>query len=154
MPHDGVKALGLGAGVLLVHEVGGVDDLCDLAQHGVAYEIVIPQEGLEGAIPPSVGEPGPYHVEELRSLGGLRGIAEEGEGGIRVHEAPYQPDAGGAVHVTPAARGPQHQGLLSAPGALVAASRSLTASRAALSAPAASRRSGARQQSLRLSALN
>src|SRR5829696_4047353 len=133
MPHDGVKALGLGAGVLLVHEVGVVDDLCDLAQHGVAYEIVIPQEGLEGAILPSVGEPDPYHVEELRPLRGLRRIAKEGEGGVRVYEAPDQPYAGSAVHVAPAACGPKHQPSPSVRAVAAVPSRSLTASRAALS---------------------
>src|SRR5215210_8963662 len=130
---------------LLIHEVGVVDDLPDLAQHGVAQEVVLLEERLEGAVLTVVGEPGPHHIEELRPLLGLRGIAEEDEGCLRVQEAPNQPYAGGAVHVTPAARGPQHQGLPSAPGALVAASRSLTASRAALSAPAASRRSGERK---------
>ena len=29
--HDGVQTFGLGAGVLLVHQVSVVDDLCDLA---------------------------------------------------------------------------------------------------------------------------
>src|ERR687897_373136 len=108
-------------------------------------EVVLLQEGFEGAILPSVGEPGPDHVEELRLLRGLRGIAEEGKGGIRVYEAPYQRDAGGAVHVAALARGPQHQPLPSAPGAPADPSRSLTASRAALSAAAASRRSGERK---------
>src|SRR5919112_2488090 len=134
--HDGVKALGLGAGVLLVHQVCVMDDLRDLAQHRVVEGVLL-QEGLEGAVLTVVGEPGPHHIEELRPLWGLRGIAEEGEGGIRVYEAPDQPYAGCAVHVAAPARGPQHQTLPSAPGALVAASRSLTASRAALSAPAA-----------------
>src|SRR5919107_6394122 len=87
--HDGVEALGLGAGVLLVHQVCVADYLRDLAQHRVAQEVVLLQEGLEGAILPSVGEPGPDHVEELRLLRGLRGISEEGKGGIRVYEAPY-----------------------------------------------------------------
>src|SRR5215208_2218532 len=142
--YDGVQALGLGAGVLLVHEVGVMDYLRDLAQHRVVEGVLL-QEGLEGAVLTVVGEPGPHHIEELRPLLGLRGIAEEDEGCLLVQEAPNQPYAGGAVHVTPAARGPQHQGLPSAPGTLVAASRSLMASRATLSAPAASRRSGDRK---------
>src|SRR5215217_4776793 len=121
-----------------------MDDLCDLAQHGVVEGVLL-QEGFEGAIFPTVGEPGPYHIEALRPLRGLRRIAEEGEGCLLIQETPNQPYAGGAVNVTPAARGPQHQGLPSAPGALVAASRSLTASRAALSVSVASRRSGERK---------
>src|SRR5215218_4836968 len=143
--HDGVQALGLGAGVLLIHEVGVVDDLPDLAQHGVAQEIVLLEERLEGAILTSVGESGPDHVEELRPLRGLRRIAEEGEGGIRVHEAPYQPDAGGAVHVAPAARGPKHQPSPSVRALAAVPSWSLTAARAALSATAASPLSGERK---------
>src|SRR5215217_5176649 len=142
-PNDGVQALGLGAGVLLVHQVGVVDDLGDLAQHGVAQEVVLLEEGLEGAILTSVGESGPDHVEELSPLRGLRRIAEEGEGGIRVQEAPYQPDAGGAVHVAPAARGPKHQPSVRAVAAVP--SWPLTAARAALSVTAASRLSGERK---------
>src|SRR5215210_3727686 len=143
--YDGVQALGLGAGVLLVQQVGVVDDLGDLAKHGVAQEVVLLEEGLEGAILPSVGEPGPDHIEELCPLLGFRGIAEEGEGCLRVQEAPDQPDAGCAVHVAAPARGPQHQTLPSVPRAPADPLRSLTASRAALSAPAASRRSGERK---------
>src|SRR5215210_6669263 len=130
---------------LLIHEVGVVDDLPDLAQHGVAQEVVLLEERLEGAVLPAVGEPGPHHIEELRPLLGLRGIAAEGEGGIRVYEAPYQPDAGGAVHVAAPARGPQHQTLSSVRAAPADASRPLKASRAALSASATSRRSGERK---------
>src|SRR5215204_7472875 len=88
-----------GRAYFFVQQVGVVDDLCDLAQHGVAQEVVLLQEGLEGAILPTVGEPGPHHIEELRFLRCFRRIAEEGEGGIRVYEAPYQPDTGGTVHV-------------------------------------------------------
>src|SRR5215212_3933579 len=142
--HDGVQALGLGTGVLLVHQVGVVDYLGDLAQHGVLQFVVL-QERLEGAVLPAVGEPGPDHVEELRPLRGLRGIAEEGEGGMRVQEAPYQPDAGGAVYVAASASGPQHQILPSVPRAPADPSPPLTASRAALSTSAASRRSGERK---------
>src|SRR5215213_3741053 len=142
--YDGVQTLGLGAGVLLVHQVGVVDDLRDLAQHGVV-EVVLLEEGLEGAVFPVVGEPCSNHVEELCPLWGFRRIAEEGEGGIRVYEAPYQPDAGGAVHVAALARGPQHQPWPSVPRVPADPSRSLTASRVALSAPAASRRSGERK---------
>src|SRR5829696_2356459 len=142
--HDGVQALGLGPPVLLVHQIGVVDYLRDLAQHGVV-ELVLLQERFEGAILPSVGEPGPDHVEKLRSLRGLRGIAEEGEGCLLVQEAPNQPYAGGAVHVASTARGPQHQTLSSVPRTPGDLSRSLTASRATLSAPAASRRSGDRK---------
>src|SRR5215210_4592368 len=122
-----------------------MDDLRDLAQHGIAQEVVLLQERLEGAIFSAVGEPGPDHVEELRPLRGLRGIAEEGKGGLRVYKAPDQPDAGGAVHVAPASRGPQHQPSPSAPGAPAGASLPLTASRAALSAAAASPLSGERK---------
>src|SRR5215218_3047546 len=50
--HDGVQPLGLGPPVLLVHQVGVVDDLRYLAQHGVAQEVVLLQEGFEGAILP------------------------------------------------------------------------------------------------------
>jgi hypothetical protein len=92
-----------------------------------------------------VGEPGSNHVEELCPLWGFRRITEEGEGGIRVYEAAYQAYAGGAVHVAAPARGPQHQTLPSALGVPADPSRSLTASRAALSASAASRRSGERK---------
>src|SRR5215216_4669823 len=144
--YDSVQAIGLGAGVLLVHQVCVMDDLRDLAQHRVAQEGVLLQEGFEGAIFPTVGEPGPYHIEELRPLRGLRRIAEEGEGGIRVYEAPYQPDAGGAVHVAPSASGPQHQtSPSSVRAAPVGASRSIAAWRAALSAAAASPLSGERK---------
>src|SRR5215203_1361798 len=144
-PHDGVQALGLRAGVLLVHEVGVVDDFGDLAQHGVAQEVVLLEERLEGAILTSVGESGPDHVEELRLLGGLRRIAKEGEGGVRVYEAPYQPDAGGAVHVAAPASGPKHQPSPSVRAVPAVPSRSLTASRAALRAAAASPLSGERK---------
>src|SRR5918994_2256805 len=95
--------------------------------------------------PPSVGEPGPDHVEKLRSLRGLRGIAEESEGRLLVQEALDQPYAGGAVHVTSTSRGPQHQTLSSVPRTPGALSRSLMASRAAVSAHAASRRNGDRK---------
>jgi hypothetical protein len=60
--HDGVQVLGLGAPVLLVHKVRVVDDLRDLAQHGVA-EIVLFEERLQGAVLPAVGEPCSHHVE-------------------------------------------------------------------------------------------
>src|SRR5215208_3891032 len=143
--YDSVQAIGLGAGVLLVHQVCVMDDLRDLAQHRVAQEGVLLQEGFEGAILPTVGEPGPYHIEELRPLRGLRRIAEEGEGGVRVYEAPYQPDAGGAVHVAPAACGPKHQPSPSVRAVPAVPSRSLTASRAALRAAAASPLSGERK---------
>src|SRR5215213_1049976 len=112
---------------------------------GVAQEVVLLQEGFEGAILPSVGEPGPHHIEELRFLRCFRRIAEEGEGGIRVYEAPYQPDTGGTVDVAAPASGPQHQTLPSAPGTPACASWPLTASRAALSAAAASPLSGERK---------
>src|SRR4028118_1813168 len=52
-PDDGVQALGLGASVLLVHQVGVVDDLAYLAQHGV-FEPVFFEKGLEGAVVPAV----------------------------------------------------------------------------------------------------
>src|SRR5215210_653963 len=136
--HDGVQALGLGTGVLLVHQVGVVDYLGDLAQHGVLQFVVL-QERLEGAVLPAVGEPGPDHVEEFRPLRGLRGVAEEGEGGLGVQKSPDQPDAGGAVYVAAPTRSPQHQFI---PSALAAPPLSLTASRAALSACAASPLSG------------
>src|SRR5215218_821411 len=142
--YDGVQALGLGAGVLLVHQVCVMDDLRDLAQHGVVEGVLL-QEGLEGAVLTVVGEPGPHHIEELRPLLGLRGIAEEDEGCLRVQEAPNQPYAGGAVHVAALARGPQHQTLPSVPRAPDDPSPTLTASRAAFSAPAASRRSWERK---------
>src|SRR5215207_8634668 len=142
--YDCVQTLGFGPPVLLVHQVGVVDSLRDLAKHRIV-EAVLLQEGLEGAIVPTVGEPGPHHIEELRLLRGLRRIAEEDEACLLVQEAPNQPYAGGAVHVAAPARGPQHQTLPSAPGTPDDPSRSLTASRAALSAPAASRRSGERK---------
>src|SRR5215210_1232997 len=142
--HDGVQALGLGTGVLLVHQIGVVDYLGDLAEHSV-LQLVVLQERLEGAVLSAVGEPGPDHVEELRTLRGLRGIAEEGEGGLGVYKAPDQPDAGGAVHVAASARGPQHQGLPSAPTVPADPSPSLIASRAALSACAVSPLSGERK---------
>src|SRR5215212_12008075 len=41
--HDGVQTLGLGAGILLVQQIGVVDYLGDLAQHGVV-EVVLLQE--------------------------------------------------------------------------------------------------------------
>src|SRR5215208_8181457 len=107
--YDGVQALGLGAGVLLVHQVCVMDDLRYLAQHRVAQEVVLLKEDLEGAVLPSVGEPGPHHIEKLRPLSGLPGIAEEGKGGLRVYKAPDQPDAGGPIHVAALTRGPQHQ---------------------------------------------
>src|SRR5919106_1406253 len=132
--HDDVQPLGLGPPVLLVHEVGVVDDLGYLAENGI-LQFVFLQERLEGAVLPSVGEPGPDHVEELRSLRGLRGIAEVGEGCLRVQKALDQPYAGGAVHVASTARGPQHQTLFSVPRTPGDLSRSLMASRAALSAP-------------------
>src|SRR5215217_6012695 len=48
--HDGVQALGLGPPVLLVHQVGVVDDLRDLVEHSV-LQLVLLQESLEGAVP-------------------------------------------------------------------------------------------------------
>src|SRR5215203_883877 len=60
-------------------------------------------------------------------------------------KALYQPDAGGAVHVAALARGPQHQPWPSVPRVPADPSRSLTASRVALSASAAWRRSGERK---------
>src|ERR671913_1175353 len=142
--HDGVQPLGLGPPVLLVHEVGVVDDLGYLAEHPV-LEPVLLQESLEGAVLLAVGEPGPDHVEELRPLRRLRGIAEEGEVGLRVQEAPYQPDAGGAVHVATPARGPHHQRLPSPPRSPADPWLVLAASRAALSVCAASLLSGERK---------
>src|SRR5215218_9068496 len=143
--YDGVQALRLGASVLLVHQVCVMDDLRDLAQRRVV-EVVLLQKRFEGAVLTVVGEPGLHHIEELRPLLGLRGIAEEGEGCLLVQEAPNQPYAGGAVHVTPAARGPQHQTLPSSVRAApVGASRSIAAWRAALSAAAASPLSGERK---------
>src|SRR5215212_1978285 len=65
--------------------------------------------------------------------------------GFRVYEAPYQPDAGGAVHVAASARGPQHQPSPSAPSAPDEPSRFLTASRVSLSTAAASPLSGERK---------
>src|SRR5215204_4196789 len=121
-----------------------MDYLGDLMEHQVLQLIVL-QESFEGAVLPSVGELGPDHVEELRLLGGLRRIAEEGEGGVRVYEAPYQPDAGGAVHVAAPASGPQHQPSPSVRAVPAVPSRSLTASRAALRAAAASPLSGERK---------
>src|SRR5215216_5923379 len=142
--YDGVQALGLGAGVLLVHQVCVMDDLCDLAQHGVVEGVLL-QEGLEGAVLPAVGEPGPHHIEELRPLRGLRRIAEEGEGGLWVYEASDQPYASCAVHVAAPARGPEHYLTLptSPPSAVPVAA--LTAWRAALRAAAASPLSGERK---------
>src|SRR5215218_4815701 len=142
--HDGVQPLGLGPPVLLVHQVGVVDYLGDLMEHPV-LQLVVLQESLEGAVLPSVREPGPDHIEELRLLRGFRGIVEEGEGGPWVHEAPDQPNAGCAVHVTALTRRPQHQVLPSVPNALADPSLTLAASRAALSAPAASPLSGERK---------
>jgi hypothetical protein len=83
--HDGVQPLGLGPPVLLVHQVCVVDYPGDLMEHPV-LQLVVLQESLKGAILPSVGEPGPDHVEEFRPLRGLRGIAEEGKGGLRVYK--------------------------------------------------------------------
>src|SRR5918998_307246 len=104
---DGVEAVGLRTTVPLVHEVGVVDDLGYLPEHRVV-QLVLLQERLEGAVLAAVGEPGPHHVEQLRLLRCLGGVAEEGEGGLRVQEAPYQPHTGGAVHVASPARGPEH----------------------------------------------
>src|SRR5918995_270848 len=142
--HDGVQPLGLGFPVLLVHQVGVVDYLGDLMEHPV-LQLILLQERLEGAVLPAVGEPGPDHIEELRLLRGLRRIAEEGEGGLGVYKAPDQPDAGGAVHVAAPTRGPQHHLLPSVPNVPADPSLTLAASRAALSASAAWRRSGERK---------
>src|SRR5215216_4409479 len=142
--HDGVKALGLGTAELLVHEVGVVDYLGYLTEHRV-LQLVLLQERLERAVFAAVGEPCPHDVEELRSVRGLRGVAEEGEGGFRVYEAPYQPDTGGAVYMAASAGSPQHQLPPPEPSAPAEPSLPLTASRAALSAAAASFLSGERK---------
>src|SRR5215211_2377880 len=142
--HDGVQALGLGAGVLLVHQIGVVNNLRDLAQHGVV-EVVLLEEGLEGAVFPSVGEPGPDHVEELRSLWGFRRIAEEGKGCPWVQEASDQPYAGGAVHVAALARGPEHYLPLPTSRFSAVPVAALTARRESLRAAVASVLSGERK---------
>src|SRR5215210_3320240 len=143
-PDHGVQPFGLGAPVLLVHEVGIMDYLGDLMEYPV-LQLVVLQECLEGTGVPAVREPGPDHVEELCPLRGLRGIAEEGEGGLGIQESPYQPDACRPVHVAAPARGPQHQGLSSVPKTPDGPSLALAASRAALSASAAPRRRGERK---------
>src|SRR5919107_1583206 len=142
--HDGVQPLGLGPPVLLVHQVGVVDYLGDLMEHPV-LQLILLEKRLEGAVLSAVGKLGPDHVEELRPLRGLRGIAEEGKGGLGVYKAPDQPDACGAVHVASPTRCPQHQVLLSVPRTPDDPSLALTASRAALSACAASTLSGERK---------
>src|SRR3712207_6811940 len=80
---DGVEAIGLGAAVLLVHQVGVVDDLSYLLEQRV-LQLVFLQERLEGTVLAAVGEPCPRYVEELRPLRRFGGVAEEGEGGLRV----------------------------------------------------------------------
>src|ERR671921_1128855 len=142
--HDGVQPLGLGPPVLLVYQVGVVDYLGDLMEHQV-LQLILLEERLEGAVLSAVGKLGTYHIEELRPIRGLRGIAEEGKGGLGVYKAPDQPDACGAVHVASPTRCPQHQVLLSVPRTPDDPSLALTASRAALSACAASTLSGERK---------
>src|SRR5215211_377906 len=63
--HDNIQSLGLGASVLLVHQIGVVDYLGDLVKHRIV-QLVLFKERLEGAVLAVVGEPGPYNIEELR----------------------------------------------------------------------------------------
>src|SRR5215211_154403 len=106
--YDGVEAVRLGAAVLVVHQVGVVHYLRDLDQYGILQRILL-EESLEGAIVPAMREPGTRDVKELHPIGRLSRVLEVGEGGLVVYEAPYQPHAGRAVHVAPAAGRPQHQ---------------------------------------------
>src|SRR5215213_3110001 len=142
--HDDVQSLGLGTAVLLVHQIGVVDYLGDLMKHGIV-QLVLFKERLEGAVLPVVGEPGPHDVEELCTLRGFRWISDEGKGRIRIYEAPYQPYAGGAVHMAASACGPEHQLPPPEPMPSSGLALSLTASRAALSAEAASFLNGERK---------
>src|SRR5215211_1250899 len=141
---DGVQATGLGTAVLVVHQVRIVHDLRDLRQHGI-FQRVLLEKGLEGAIIPAVGEPGARDVEELRTLGRLRRVFEEGEDGLAVYETPDQPHARRAVHVTPAPGGPEHQPPSLAPSRSTALVSPLRTRRAARRASAASVRRGERK---------
>src|SRR5215204_5077226 len=88
--YDGVQALGLGAGVLLVHQVCVMDDLRDLAQHRVV-EGVLFEEGLKGAVLTVVGEPGPPHMEGFAPSRAPGGTAEEAKEATAVTKARNKP---------------------------------------------------------------
>src|SRR5918993_176481 len=106
-PDHGVQPIGLGAPVHTVHEVGVVDYLGDLSQHGIV-QIVLFEHGLEGAGVAAVGEPGSGHVEELCPFGRLRSVPEEVKLGVGVDAAPDQPHAGRPTYVTSPPGCPQH----------------------------------------------
>src|SRR5207244_1359089 len=97
----------LGGVVALITEVGLVNDLGQLPEHGVS-QLIAAQEGLEAAIAAVVGKIDTTHVERRRVGGDLFRIVDEDELRLRIDEAADQPGAGSAVDVAATACRPLH----------------------------------------------